>query len=737
MPHLVPPPEPPAIVCIIPPQTEPTRPFQLKCPKSVAKPTRPETITLSSKATPEDAPSKNAAALSGPESISTSGLLAQTPPPPATSPGTNTPGINNPDTNTPAPPPAPAPATPSAPPSNIPTQQLTNQGFLELRADRQVYDERRQVFTAEGNVSLRFRGALLTSDRLQVNLGNRLAVADGNVILTRGEQVLRGRRFRYNLVQEEGTIEQGSGEIFLPSTATDFNPNLPTNITAGTVPGGSVGDITQQNVTSAGGIRLTLGSRRNPSGAPVVPDKNGGQVRRLRFQAAQIAFYPEGWQARDVRITNDPFSPPELELRTERAELRRISPQRDEVRTVRPRLVFDQGFSLPLFRDRVTLDRTQRAPALVNFGFDADDRGGVFIERNINVFPQGPVQFSVTPQFYVQRAVQRNDSLSDLFGLRTELSAPLGPRTQIRGEGVLTSFDFNRVEETLRGSLRAQQFIGTHTLSLEASYRDRLFNNSLGFQDVQSSIGALFFSPVIPIGQTGINLSYQVGYQRINARTDRAELLLPNRSNDRVDLGRFQASAALNYGFLLWQGRALPATPDKGLRYTPTPVRPYVGMAFGLTGVGTAYSNGDNQNNLNASVGIFGQFGNFSRNFLDYTAFNITYTQVFRDGSSPFLFDRVVDDRILFAGITQQLYGPIRIGFQTAYNIQTGREISTDYILEYNRRTYSVALRYNPVLGLGSVSFQIGDFNWNRGSTEPFDGSGVIPVEGGVRRLPQ
>ncbi|NJK52889.1 MAG: DUF3769 domain-containing protein [Leptolyngbyaceae cyanobacterium SU_3_3] len=154
-----------------------------------------------------------------------------------------------------------------------------------------------------------------------------------------GDQILRGQRFRYNLIQEEGTVEQASGEIFLPTTATDFNPNLPTDITSGTVPRGSVGDRVfanqPQQVTSGGSANVTLGSRRNSSGALLIP-QNGGQVRRLRFEAEQISFYPEGWQAKNVRITNDPYSPPELELRTEQAQLRKLSPLRDEVVATRP-----------------------------------------------------------------------------------------------------------------------------------------------------------------------------------------------------------------------------------------------------------------------------------------------------------------------------------------------------------------------------------------------------------------
>jgi hypothetical protein len=722
MPYLV---QPPAIVQPAP-QTQAKSAIEL-----AAKPSPPEKLAVESKKADDLTGTQPISAIEPTWNFATTTPLSQTPfPPSAPLPTAPTP--------TPVPVPTPTPV-PTPNPGNIPTERLTNQGILELKADRQDYDTNRQIFTAEGNVSLRFRGALLTGDRLQVNLANRLTVAEGNVTLTRGEQVLRGQRFRYNLVQEEGTIEQASGEIFIPTATTDLNPNLPTNITSGVVPVGSVGDrvtAAQNNISLAGSARVNLGDQRNSSGATVVQPA-GGTVRRLRFEAAQVEFYPEGFQARNIRVTNDPFSPPELELRSDRAELKRISPLRDELRVSGNRLVFDQRFTLPLISRTLILDRNQRSPALFNFGYDAEDRGGLFIERDINLFPQSPVQFVLTPQFFVQRTFQDRSNIANLFGLRAELSAPITPRTFIRGEGVLTSFDFDRSEEALRGSLRAQQLIGTHTLSLEASYRNRLFNNSLGFQDVRSSIGALFFSPVIQIGQTGINLSYQAGYQYVTADTDRADLLDPVRPNNRISLGRFQASAALSKGFTLWQGNALPATPDQGLKYSPVPIRPYIGLGLGVTGVATAYSNGESQNSISGAVSLQGQFGNFSRPFFDYTAFNVTYSQAFRNGLSPFLFDRIADDKILYAGITQQLYGPIRIGFQTAYNIENGREISTDYFLEYKRRTYGIALRYNPVQQIGSVSLEISDFNWNQGSREPFSGSGVIPVDGGVIRSPQ
>jgi hypothetical protein len=98
---------------------------------------------------------------------------------------------------------------------------------------------------------------------------------------------------------------------------------------------------------------------------------------------------------------------------------------------------------------------------------------------------------------------------------------------------------------------------------------------------------------------------------------------------------------------------------------------------------------------------------------------------------SPFLFDRIADTSVLSAGITQQIYGPFRLGIQTSLNLNTGREISTDYLLEYSRRAYNIQLRYNPAQQLGSISLRISDFNWT-GNPGVFDGSEVRPVFQGV-----
>jgi Protein of unknown function (DUF3769) len=622
---------------------------------------------------------------------------------------------------------------------------LASPRVVEVTSDRQEYDEQRRIITAVGNVVVRFDGAVVDADRLQVNLDNLIAAGEGNVTLTRGDQILRGQRFTYNFVQDSGELLNGRGEIYVPSTQTDFAFS-PAGVAAGGVPKRPPSDRIRANqplsgVSSPRQLDVTIGGQSNASNIP--PPKAGGAVNRLRFEAEHIDFYPQGWQAKDARITNDPYSPPELELRADTITLTREAPLVDRITTRGQRLVLDQTISLPIPLNQRTIDRRERdvTPAIFSPGYDGDRRDGLYVERGFPIIDTERTTWTVTPQLLVQKAVAEGTSnLASLFAVKTKISSVLNPRAVIEGTGELTSFDFDNVEESLRVNLGLRQIVGDvsdglrqrlpHILNVQYNYRDRLYNGTLGYQTVQSSFGGIITSPVIPLGN-GFNLNYQGSTQYIDANTDRQDLLEPIRENDRISLGRFQASADLNKGLLLWQGKPLPATASQGLRYTANPVVPYLQAIAGVTGTTSYYTNGDNQSTLTGRIGLLGQIGHFSRPFFDYTAFNITYSQGLNSGLSPFLFDRFVDNKVLSAGISQQIYGPVRLGFQTSINLDTGKETSTDYILEYSRRTYGITLRYNPVLELGGFSIRISDFNWG-GGTDPF--SEVKPVVNGVQQ---
>jgi hypothetical protein len=614
---------------------------------------------------------------------------------------------------------------------------------LEVRGNRQEYDEQQQIFTAEGKVEVRFRQAVLTADRVQVNIPNRVAVAEGNAILTRGDQVLRGERFNYNFGLNQGNILTARGELVIPSAGRDFNPVSPDELDTASLRQPITERVSATQPLQVAGGRPGPAFGYNPSG-----NLQAGTLTRLRFEADQAQFEGQQVQAQNVRITNDPFSPPELELRSNQVTYRRLSPTSAEIVARNPRLVFDRGFELPLLVNRIVLDNRRRNSGLLSFGYDERDRDGFYIERAFDVYSSPFLDFSLTPQILVQRAIQEGSFPSaDQFGLIADLNINISPFTSARAVASFSSLDFGDIQDSLRASFRAQHVVFNHTVSFEYSYRNRLFNGSLGFQDIQSSLGVVVASPRYVLGRSLINLNYQASVQYINAQTDRRSLYPTNRDdrdlrcipksdrdttgNGCADLTRYQAAVTLSRLFYLWFGKPLPPTPTEGLRYSPISLTPYLGVLLSTRGVYSGYSNGSSQSGLTGTVTLLGQFGHFSRPFLDYTAFNISYSKIFKDGNSPFLFDRIADQQTISAGLTQQIYGPLRFGIQASYNVDNGDSIDTLYTLEYVRRTYSIRASYSTGRRAAALTFSLNDFNWT-GDPGPFSGLGSSTIQGGV-----
>ena len=607
---------------------------------------------------------------------------------------------------------------------------------LEITADTQIYDANRQVVIARGNAVFKLNNAFLLADELWVNLINRYVLAEGNVILTRGEQEVRGERAEYNLLQEAGTIFETRGELFLPDLEDDFAAPTQAPVTSRTVFDPVNPDQNITNVTRAGGFELSS-SIRGGNALGSLPEGGGG-VRRLRFEAARVNFDSESWVAEEVRLTNDPFSPPELEFRTDRMTLVTLSPTADLLTTENPRIVFDQGLALPILKSRYVINRgavdpNQVNPFLISIGSDSQDRGGVFLESELPLVRNETTSFSITPQYFLERAVNQGFFGSEVFGLEADFNTSTGPRSDLSARATITNLDFDDFEDNIRGNIRNRYLIGDHLLSAEYSYRDRLFNGSLGFQDVESSLGAVLLSPPINLDRQGLILTYQFGAQLVTAKTDRVDLTgRPLDGEDLITLGRMQASARLGKSFSLWRGTPLPATQTEGLRYTPVPLVPFLNLSVNFLGVGSYYTSGDFQEELSGDIRLDGQVGHLSKNFFDYTRFNLGYSQdILSSDNSPFLFDRNVDRRVVSFGVIQQIFGPILLGFQTSINLNTNEQVDTDIIFEYSRRTYGLVLRYSPTRETGSIGFRLSDFDW-LGTGSPFDERNIRQVESGV-----
>ncbi len=92
---------------------------------------------------------------------------------------------------------------------------------LNVRADRQYTDTKSKATIAEGNVSVRLGNAELHADRIEFDAAYRTLYARGAVRFRRGNQFFQASSFRYNLVQNEGQLNDVYGVIDLEEPLTN------------------------------------------------------------------------------------------------------------------------------------------------------------------------------------------------------------------------------------------------------------------------------------------------------------------------------------------------------------------------------------------------------------------------------------------------------------------------------------------------------------------------------------
>ena len=622
---------------------------------------------------------------------------------------------------------------------------------LEVISDQQEYDSESNIINAKGKIQVDFDGAILLADNLKINLIDNFAVAEGNVVLKRGKQIIRGKRFEYYFVENRGVVFDANGEIDQTSTGQDLkaSPSNPLNATAYNLYNNSglneraLLNQSVHNVAFNKGFVFSQGiqSSSNPTnsiinGTPTLEPQSNAQlsttntsgVNHLRFQAERMNFDGDQWTAQNFRMTNDPFSPPEFEIRATSARFHTIDPTTSEITLADPKVVFDQNNKIPLFLSSFLLHQNNQSGYL-SFGYDGQNRGGFYIQDNFNVINNESVVWVLSPQYLLQKAVspssypQANPTntpacifCSSVFGLVSNLNVKFNDRLYFDNNISLASLDFSNIGPYARSVLDFSQVIGdfSHPYRLyeQWGYQQQVFNGSLGYQTVNNFYGLLLVSPNYYFKSTDITLNFQTSIQDIYSA------LYSNGS--LATLMRYQTVVNLYRNFTLWKGKSLPATPDAGLKYTPVPVSPNLKLNVALQGVVSLYSNGTNQPAFTANVSLSGELGHFSHDFFDYTGFYIGFSKGIVGTLSPFSFDRYVDPQQIQYGLTQQIYGPIRVGFLETYSLSANKSISTSYFIEYSRRSYDLILRYDPVMAIGSLSFQINDFDWD-GNPGDFD----------------
>ena len=505
-------------------------------------------------------------------------------------------------------------------------------------------------------------------------------------------------------------------------------------------------------------LNAVIGSNNqvNGSGLGYRPAKTKGQlISRIRFQAAKVKINGNVWTASQMAFTNDPFTPANAWTVVNNVSAISNPDGTTKLKSKSGSLLLDGKLSLPVIIN-TTLNQKQRFTGAV----DKRDRDGVYLGYNfdpIKIGKRGSLTFQ--PQFMLQRVLsgstnsfvlpgeslgkptsKQSVDFGDAFGLLGELNAPLG-EASLTGTLSMATFNPDNIAGGTRGKTKLKQPLNLpghefSEIALYGGYRERIYNGSLGLQNLIYAYGAE------ASGGTKIALNKP---ENSNTPSKASQPITPSfdpiNLNWKIQSGNYQADLYDTYNLAtlwrtsiraeatgslaLWRGTSIATgNTASGLRYSPTAVIPGLGINFGTSGQIAGYSDGSNQNTLTFWGGPVLTLGHFDKPFLDYTRLSASLSGTFINGLSPFGFDRAVDLRTLSFTATQQLYGPIVIEAGATYNIDSNSiyygQASYSYLeVKVQRRSYEFGVFYSPYDGIGGIRIKLNDFNFN-GSGTPF-----------------
>jgi len=450
-----------------------------------------------------------------------------------------------------------------------------------------------------------------------------------------------------------------------------------------------------------------------------------GTISRWRVQAARVRLTADGWRAKRMGFSNDPFTPAQTRIDAEDV-IAREQPNGDVLISARRnRLIVEERLPVPVSR-RQLIQKEEEVENRWVLGIDNDDRDGLFVGRNLKPISFGTnTELNLQPQFMLQRAIDggtdSDGDLGDLFGLEAKLSGDyngykLNARADISSFSDKDFLDNSRFWGSFSRNVNLGP-LGEVRANLFGTYRYKTWNGSLGSSNIQAAYGA--FAEKRGEWQDGATLhSYMIRGAIGDYYAERFD------SNRMLRAGRGSLFGSLTSTIPLVVGETAELTPLAAYRYSPVAIVPGLSLNTNINSTLAMYGGGDHQESISFSGGPTITLGTFSKPFLDFTQITVVGGGTLRNGASPFKFDRIVDFGTLGFGVTQQLVGPLVLSTGVNLNVDPGSDyygevIDSSLELRWQRRSYDVGFYLNPYKGVGGVRFRLNDFDFG-GTGVPF-----------------
>lgn len=492
-------------------------------------------------------------------------------------------------------------------------------------------------------------------------------------------------------------------------------------------------------------LEVTYGSVRPWQLKPLTTQENQkfvtGTVSRWRLQANRLTVTPKGWQADRAAFTNDPYTPAQSWVDASGVVAHQEANGDLVIQTKSNQLILEDRLPIPLQRNQ-RFEKDRQVENRWVMAVDSEDRDGFYLGYNLKPLQVGKEgTLNLQPQFMARRALDGTTSsyvlpgqpvgsepssqptrIGDLLGLLAQFDTRvLGLNVEVVGD--FSTFDPSNFANGARswGDISRSfnlPVLGKTTARGFGAYRYRVWNGSLGEQDVYSALGAsLEQTRDLPnLGNITNSMFWRAGFGNFQGTEF--------TSTNLADLWRASVYASVNSQLPLWTGKPLNPGSEQATRFSPTPVVPGLAINTNLNMNLAYYGDGSSQQAFSISGGPTITLGHLQKNAFDYTQFTVTGGGTLRQGVSPFSFDRIVDLSTLGLGLTQQVVGPLMFSGGVGVNVDPSSEFYGDVVdsyveLRWQRRAYELAIYYSPYQGIGGVRVKLNDFNF-RGTGVPF-----------------
>tara|TARA_Y100000589_G_scaffold316552_1_gene341428 strand:+ start:451 stop:2475 length:2025 start_codon:yes stop_codon:yes gene_type:complete len=599
--------------------------------------------------------------------------------------------------------------------NNSPIKQLniSNKEYIftqnELEIESQVQSERNNILYAEGKVIVQFKGTIMNADSLIYDKSNKIATAKGNVRARINNQIFEAQQIKYDFVNQKGRLFNVKGFINGESIISDLDFKFkPNDVQSNPI----IQEIYRDKVLHT-------------------PDK----VINWIFSTDEIIIDENKWLSKKVTFTNDLLESKQIQLVFNDLE---VSSFEDKLRfnSKINYLILEEKIVIPFWIGDRTIVKNSKGNNVSlqnrwNIGFDNLDKDGFFIGRKLNsVEIKDNLFLNIEPQFFIQRSlkgrtnsfvkqdsslnskrVSRDITPSDYFGLNSTLEGNID-EWSIKLQKELNSLDMNKFSNALR--FRSELSRNFKLLNTDfknrfyTSYRNRLWNGSMGESEIY--------------GSYGWQLDRKTSYE-IDGKKKSQNILFGIGNFKAEDLHSSNLIRSIKSEIFYESTERIPIyviNPkskfiDNTYKYIPAPIKKGIFINTKFSALYNLYENNSHQEYIGFGLGPNLILGNLKNNAFDYTHLSILPFYKFKSGQSVFKHDQISDRFTVALKFAQHLLGPLHIETSGTINLDNekknyGEFIDSKITLKWSKRTYKIAIFYQPSNESGGIIFSLFGF---------------------------